>query len=191
MRNGQRFYVPYFEKCTSVLDIGCGRGEFLEVMRDANIPARGIDLDTASVEMCRAKGLQAEVADLFVDLARYDGNSVRRHLRRQIVEHLPPEQLPQMIKLCAARLKPGGVLIIETPNPECLAIFATHFYIDPTHTRPVPPALLAFYFEEFGFGSIEVHRRSAQANQCLKCNRCLRMFRTNSSAVWITRNRWA
>ena len=55
-----------------------------------------------------------------------------------------------MIKLCAARLKPGGVLIIETPNPECLAIFATHFYIDPTHTRPVPPALLAFYFEEFG-----------------------------------------
>ena len=53
----------------------------------------------------------------------------------------------------------GGVLIIETPNPECLAIFATHFYIDPTHTRPVPPALLSFYFEEFGFGSIDVHRR--------------------------------
>jgi O-antigen chain-terminating methyltransferase len=69
-----------------------------------------------------------------------------------------------MIKLCASRLKPGGVLAIETPNPECLAIFATHFYIDPTHTRPVPPALLSFYLEEFGLGNIEVHRRFPAAD---------------------------
>jgi O-antigen chain-terminating methyltransferase len=64
-----------------------------------------------------------------------------------------------MVKLCAARLKPGGILAIETPNPECLAIFATHFYIDPTHTKPIPPALLTFYFEEFGLGAIQTHRR--------------------------------
>ena len=159
VRNGQRFYLPHFEKCTSVLDIGCGRGEFLEVMREANIPARGIDLDTASVEMCRAKGLQADVADLFIELAETTGTPFDGIFAGQIVEHLPPEQLPRMVKLCAARLKPGGVLILETPNPECLAIFATHFFIDPTHTRPIPPALLAFYFEEFGLGAIEVHRR--------------------------------
>jgi O-antigen chain-terminating methyltransferase len=64
-----------------------------------------------------------------------------------------------MVKLCAARLQPGGVLVIETPNPESLAIFATHFYIDPTHTKPIPPALLSFYYEEFGLGTVEVHRR--------------------------------
>ena len=77
-----------------------------------------------------------------------------------MVEHLPPERLPEMIRLAASRLERDGVLAIETPNPECLAIFASHFYLDPTHTRPVPHALLAFYMEESGLGGIEVHRLS-------------------------------
>lgn len=159
VREGQRFYVPHFAGCVSVLDIGCGRGEFLELMREAGIGAHGIDLDTASVDLCRAKGLSAEVADLFGYLASESGTPYDGIYAGQIVEHLPPEQVPQMVKLCAARLKPGGILAIETPNPESLAIFATHFYIDPTHTRPIPPALMAFYFEEFGLGGIQVHRR--------------------------------
>ena len=66
-------------------------------------------------------------------------------------------RLGEMIRLCASRLRRGGVLAIETPNPECLAIFATHFYLDPTHTRPVPHPLLSFYMEEAGLGAIEVH----------------------------------
>ena len=159
VREGQRFYLPYFTGCRAVLDIGCGRGEFLELMREARVPAYGIDLDPASVEMCRAKGLSAEVVDLFELLGQGAGTPYDGIFASQLVEHLPPEQLPRMVKLCAERLKPGGVLALETPNPECLAIFATHFYIDPTHTRPIPPALLAFYFEEFGLGRIEVHRR--------------------------------
>ena len=157
VRESQRFYLPYFKGRREVLDIGCGRGEFLELMKETGIPAHGIDLDSASVEVCRAKGLSAEVADLFTYLTEV--GPLDGIFAAQLVEHLPPEQLPRMIKLCAARLKPGGVLALETPNPECLAIFATHFYIDPTHTRPIPPALLNFYFEEFGFGRIEVHRR--------------------------------
>ncbi len=76
----------------------------------------------------------------------------------QVVEHLPPERLPEMIRLAASRLARGGVLAIETPNPECLAIFATHFFLDPTHTRPIPSSLLVFYLEEAGFGGIEVER---------------------------------
>jgi O-antigen chain-terminating methyltransferase len=159
VKEAQRFYLPFFQHCKSVLDIGCGRGEFLELMREAQVSAHGIDLDTASVELCRARGLSAEVADLFPFLANSSGTPYDGIFAAQIAEHLPPEQLPRMIKRCAERLKPGGILVIETPNPECLAIFATHFYIDPTHTRPVPPALLAFYFEEFGLGRIEVHRR--------------------------------
>jgi O-antigen chain-terminating methyltransferase len=78
----------------------------------------------------------------------------------QVIEHLAPAQLPEMIRLATRALRRGGVLAIETPNPECLAIFATHFYLDPTHTRPVPHALLAFYMEEYGIGQIGVHRRS-------------------------------
>jgi O-antigen chain-terminating methyltransferase len=76
------------------------------------------------------------------------------------VEHLPPERIPELIRLAAARLDRGGVLAIETPNPECLAIFAVHFYLDPTHHRPVPHPLLAFYMEEHGLGGLEVHKRS-------------------------------
>jgi O-antigen chain-terminating methyltransferase len=65
-----------------------------------------------------------------------------------------------MLKLAARCLEPGGVIAMETPNPECLAIFATHFYLDPTHTRPVPHPLLVFYLEEYGIGNIEVKKLS-------------------------------
>ena len=146
-----------------MLDIGCGRGEFLEMMQSAGIPAKGIDLSEESVATCRHKGLDAEVADLFVYLENLPEASLDGIFCSQVVEHLPPERLPEMIRLCASRLQRNGVLAIETPNPECLAIFATHFYLDPTHQRPVPHPLLAFYLEEFGVGNIEVRKLSPAA----------------------------
>ena len=160
VKEGQRFYVPYFANRREVLDIGCGRGEFLEVMREAGVEARGIDLGQESVELCRRKGLQAETADLFEYLAQVPEGSLEGIFSAQVVEHLPPERLPEMIRLAAVSLQQDGILAIETPNPECLAIFASHFYLDPTHTRPVPHALLSFYMEEYGLGGIEVHRLS-------------------------------
>ncbi len=160
VKAGQQFYRPYFENCRNVLDLGCGRGEFLEMMRAAGVPARGIDLSEESVALCRQKGLNAEVADLFAYLGNLPESSLDGILCSQVVEHLPPERLPEMIKLAVSRLQRGGVIAIETPNPECLAIFATHFYLDPTHVRPVPYALLGFYLEEFGAGKIEVRRLS-------------------------------
>jgi len=160
VKTGQRFYVPHFTDCREVLDIGCGRGEFLELMREAGISARGIDLSRESVELCRTKGLKADEADLFVYLALLPNASLDGIFCAQVVEHLAPAQLPEMIRLIARALRRGGVLVVETPNPECLAIFATHFYLDPTHKRPVPHTLLAFYMEECGIGQIEVHRRS-------------------------------
>jgi len=158
VKAGQRLYVPDFEGCQSVLDIGCGRGEFLEIMRQAHIPAVGIDLSRESVAMCRLKGLEAETADLFTYVAGLPEESLDGIFCAQVVEHLPPQRLPEMIQLCAGRLARNGVLVIETPNPECLAIFATHFYLDPTHVRPVPHPLLAFYLEEFGVGVMEVRK---------------------------------
>jgi O-antigen chain-terminating methyltransferase len=154
------FYRRFFEGRENILDIGCGRGEFLEVMRDAGVTARGIDLSEESVNLCRSKGLAAETADLFHYLAGLPESSLGGIFCSQLVEHLPPERLPEMLKLAVSRLERGGVIAIETPNPECLAIFATHFYLDPTHTRPVPHPLLAFYLEEFGVGAIEVHKLS-------------------------------
>jgi O-antigen chain-terminating methyltransferase len=160
VKAGQQFYLPYFAECRNVLDIGCGRGEFLEMMKSAGVNAKGIDLGEESVATCRHKGLEAEVADLFVYLENLPEASLDGIFCSQVVEHLPPDRLPEMVRLCATRLQRNGVIAIETPNPECLAIFGTHFYLDPTHHRPVPHPLLAFYLEEFGVGNIEVRKLS-------------------------------
>ncbi|HKE27985.1 MAG TPA: class I SAM-dependent methyltransferase [Bryobacteraceae bacterium] len=160
VKAGQQIYLSYFSGRGSVLDIGCGRGEFLEMMRQANVPARGIDLSEESVTLCRQKGLEAEAADLFQYLTAQPEAAFDGIFCSQVVEHLDPARLPELIRLAASRLERNGVLAIETPNPECLAIFATHFYLDPTHTRPVPHPLLAFYMEEFGLGGLEVRKLS-------------------------------
>jgi O-antigen chain-terminating methyltransferase len=163
VKAGQQLYLPYFRGCTNVLDIGCGRGEFLEMMRGAGVPAKGIDLSEESIATCRHKGLDAEVADLYVYLEDLPEASLDGVFCSQVVEHLPPERLPDMVRLALSRLRRGGMIAIETPNPECLAIFATHFYLDPTHQRPVPHGLLVFYLEEFGAGNLEVRKLSPAA----------------------------
>jgi O-antigen chain-terminating methyltransferase len=160
IRAGQRFYLDYFAGRSGVLDIGCGRGEFLELMREAGVSATGIDLSEECVSVCRAKGLDARTADLFAFLAALPESSLDGIFCAQVVEHLPPARLPELIRLCASRLTLDGVLAIETPNPECLAIFATHFYLDPTHEHPVPAPLLRFYFDENGLGGIEIRKLS-------------------------------
>jgi O-antigen chain-terminating methyltransferase len=177
VKAGQQLYLPYFRGCRNVLDIGCGRGEFLETMRGAGIGAKGIDLDPESVAICRHKTLDAEVADLFVYLENLPEASLDGIFCSQVVEHLPPERLAEMIRLCASRLQRNGAIAIETPNPECLAIFATHFYLDPTHQRPVPHPLLAFYLEEFGVGNIEVRKLSPAAESLGSVNSLPEEFR--------------
>lgn len=161
VRERQRVYLPLFEKCKrAVLDVGCGRGEFLELMRETAIPARGIDTSAEMAALCRAKGLEVEAADVFASLPALEDGSLGGLFCAHVIEHLPPERVPDLLRLAAAKLGPGGVIAIETPNPECLAIFASHFYLDPTHVRPVPPLLLRFYLEEAGFGTIEMRRFS-------------------------------
>lgn len=156
VRTQQQRYLPFFSSTNEVLDIGCGRGEFLEILRDAGKLAKGIDSNAEMVSICRAKNLYAEQADLFHYLGELDEASLDGIFCGQVVEHLPPSRLPEFISLAAAALRPQGRIAIETPNPECLAIFASHFYLDPTHQRPVPAHLLVFYLEESGFGNIKV-----------------------------------
>ncbi len=151
-------YVERFAGCERVLDIGCGRGEFLELMQERGIAAVGVDLHDENIAMLAGKGLDARKVDVFEHLgsegpAAYDGIFCA-----QVIEHLPPGLVWKLVQACAIALRPGGVVVFETPNPECLAIFATHFYMDPSHTRPVPPALMCFYLEEAGFGRLEVKR---------------------------------
>ena len=154
VRSNQQMYAERFAGRRNVLDLGCGRGELLQVLKDAGIPARGIDANPECIALCRDRGLRAEQADLFAFLASAD--QFDAIVSAQVAEHLPPLRLPELVRLASERLAPGGILAIETPNPECLAILATHFWLDPTHTRPVPAPLLSFWMEEAGLGGIEV-----------------------------------
>ena len=156
-RNVQ-LYTDRFQGAGGVLDIGCGRGELLEAFREAGVPAHGIDLNDECIAWCERKGLQAQKADLFSYLADQPDASLGGIVAMQLVEHLPPPRVPEFVALAHAKLKPGALIALETPNPQCLAIFAKHFYLDPTHAKPLPPELLAFYLEEAGFGRIDVVR---------------------------------
>ncbi len=153
----QEFYLEYF-KSGPVLDLGCGRGEFLELLRGAGVPATGVDANPECVAACREKGLSADADDMFARLSSLPESALAGIFCSQVVEHLDPARVPELIALCASRLAPGGVLAVESPNPECLAIFATYFYLDPTHVRPVPPELARFYCEENGMSVIAVRK---------------------------------
>lgn len=160
----QRRYVERFRGAPGeVLDIGCGRGEFLGLLREAGIAARGVEASAELTALCRQQELNVEQADLFPYLEALPDGSLGGLFCAQVIEHLPPPAVLRLVQLAAAKLKPGACFLAETPNPECLAIFATHFYLDPTHTRPIPPALLAFYFEEAGLGRIEILRLAPAA----------------------------
>ncbi len=163
VRQKQRFYLRFFAGHRDVLDLGCGRGEFLELMRETGVPARGIELSAELVAACRAKGLEASQGDLLGCLPALPDESLDGIFCAHVVEHLAPEFLPGVIRAAAAKLRKDGLLVIETPNPECLATFALHFYLDPTHVRPVPAGLLMFYMQESGLGRIEVHQLSPAA----------------------------
>ena len=163
VRERQKLYVARLSGRSNVLDLGCGRGELLQELHDAGITARGIDGNEEFVRFCHSRGLQAEHADIFAYLSA-PGDDFDAIVATHVIEHLPPLRVPELIALAHLRLRPGGALIIETPNPESLASLARHFYADPTHTHPVPPQLLAFYLEEAGFGRLEVLRLNALAD---------------------------
>ena len=154
IRERQRAFVSYFEGCSNVLDIGCGRGEFLELMRDEGIGARGVDLDETMVEFCRSRGLEVELNDAVSYLEQLEDESLDGVFIDQVVEHLEPAYLVRLLELCYRKLKCGYYLVAETVNPLSFVSFA-NFYIDMTHVRPVHPETLKFLFGAAGFREIE------------------------------------
>lgn len=155
IRERQRVYVSYFSDRKRVLDLGCGRGEFLELMRENGIGARGVDANLDMVLLGKERGLDVTHGDLFAYLDSLPPNSLDGVFCAQVIEHLHWGQIISLIKLCHNRLIPGAPLVLETVNPECLMVFARAFYMDPTHRRPVHPQTLRFALESAGFASVE------------------------------------
>jgi SAM-dependent methyltransferase len=156
VREHQRAYLDCFQDRQPVIDLGCGRGEFLQLMREAGVSARGVDVDTDMVLLCREKGFDVTAADAEAFLTTLPDDSVGGIFAAQIIEHLAPERVIGLVQLCQRKLSPGGVLVMETPNPTCLTVFADSFYKDPSHTRPLHPDMMQFLFETTGFEDVEL-----------------------------------
>ncbi|MFN7940573.1 MAG: class I SAM-dependent methyltransferase [Thermoanaerobaculia bacterium] len=148
-------YLPQLADRGEILDLGCGRGEALEVLTRQGIPARGIDFSSSMVEECRKKGLRAEVGDLFAVLAALPENELGGIVSFHVIEHLPAERLDALVRLAWRTLRPGGVLLLETPNPLSLVVAARNFWLDPTHRRPIHPESLRLSYELAGFDPVD------------------------------------
>jgi O-antigen chain-terminating methyltransferase len=134
-----------------ILDIGCGRGEWLELLIDHGFNAMGIDLDLGMLEACRERSLPAEQGDALSVLKSKADASLAAVTAFHVVEHIPFESLQELVSEAIRVLIPGGLLILETPNSENMAVGTSGFYMDPTHERPIPHLLLSFLVEHLGF----------------------------------------
>lgn len=154
IKNVQSIYLPYFQSCSNVLDLGCGRGEFLSLLKENNIPAKGVDLYEEYAQFCCDNGLEVSCGDAIAYLAQCE--TVDGIFLGQVIEHLELSQIIRICKLAYEKLPEGGCIIMETPNPTSLAIYTHAFYIDPSHTKPVHPLTMRYLLEKAGFTQIEV-----------------------------------
>jgi len=152
----QRLYIDYFRESAPVLDVGCGRGEFLELLAADGIEAYGIDVNSEIVKANKERGLKVIRADLLEHLRKAKEGSLGGILAAQVVEHLDEPQLRSFLTQSHRVLRDGGVLIAETLNPESIYAMTRYFYQDYTHHAPLPPELLRFYAELAGFAEVEV-----------------------------------
>jgi len=158
-----------FVGCDPVLDIGFGRGEFLELLRDLGVGARGIEYDPQLVEFGRLHGLDVEVGRAVEYLTELPDASLGGLVMIQVIEHLSPQHVIDVVRLAGDKVRPGGRVIIETVNPTSLYTYAHAFWVDPDHVRPVHPSYLGFLFTEAGFATVErVDRSPVPADESLE-----------------------
>ncbi len=155
-----RDYVRIFAGASDVLDIGCGRGEFLALLRESGVSARGIDLNDAMVAVCREKGFAATKADALSYLRSVPPGSLGGLFAAQVVEHLEPAYLTRLLEAAFEALRPGAPIVLETINPACWFAFFESYIRDITHVRPLHPDTLKFLLIASGFQQIEIRYRA-------------------------------
>lgn len=144
-------YLKYFEGKHNVLDIGCGRGEFLEILRENNITAKGIDIDNDMISICKEKNLNVKKVEAITYLDELEDNSLDGIMLAQVIEHMEPKYLIQLVSLAYKKLKPDAYFIAETINPQSLIVFTEAYFMDLSHVRMIHPYTIKFLLESEGF----------------------------------------
>lgn len=147
---------PLHTEAPVALDIGSGRGEWLELLQQEGWDATGVDSNPEMIALCQQHGLKVVHAHAKSYLDSLPDNSVDIISAFHVVEHIPLSELEHFMHRCLQALKPNGILLLETPNPQNLFVGASEFYVDPTHVRPVPPKLLDFLVRDAGFSSSRI-----------------------------------
>jgi O-antigen chain-terminating methyltransferase len=156
----QRFYLPFLDGIPGpVLDVGCGRGEFLVLLRERGITASGVEINPIAVAACHEKGLKVEQGDGLAALAKIPEKSLGAIVAFQVVEHWSPETIFAFLRESRRALVPGGVIVLETINTDSLSSLRA-FFLDPSHVRPVPPEALRFLAEAAGFVEARIEYRA-------------------------------
>jgi len=164
-----RIYLPFVKPLQTrhpqpvALDIGCGRGEWLELLTEEGFDARGVDPDQGMLAACEALGLNAQLGDAIETLNILPDEYVSVVSAFHVVEHINFNTLMTMLKQALRVLVPGGMLILETPNTENLIVGTLNFYLDPTHLKPIPSQLLSFSVEYCGFDRVKTLRLQDKA----------------------------
>lgn len=158
-----KVYLPYLmhfsnDASATVIDIGCGRGEWLRLLQQNAIQAVGIDMNSAMVDACKEQGLTAYCLDAIAYLRQQPEASLAAITGFHIIEHLPFKLLLSLFDAALRALRPDGLIIFESPNPENLAVGAFNFYFDPTHLNPVVPAVAQFMAKQRGFAKADILR---------------------------------
>ncbi|MGA3072277.1 MAG: methyltransferase domain-containing protein [Bryobacteraceae bacterium] len=162
IKEGLSVYLPKLTEAgigsesMPILDVGCGRGEWLELLREHQLHGSGIDLNRVVLAICRERGLPVLEAEAVQHLRSLPEASLGGVTAFHLVEHLALPQLLDLLDAARRALKPGGVAIFETPNPNNVFVGSRNFYLDPTHRHPIPPLLGRFLAEARGFERVEI-----------------------------------
>ncbi len=164
IKERQCVYLPFVQPLIEVypsapaIDLGCGRGEWLELLAETGFAARGVDLDDGMLAECRARGQNVRTQDAVSALRELPDESQAVVSGFHLAEHIPFDVLQDLVREALRVLKPAGLLILETPNPENIVVGTANFYLDPTHKQPIPPLLLSFLPEHLGFARVKTIR---------------------------------